>query len=110
MQYDTNIQNASYGLKREQIYREVLGGESRILKTDFTLRQIDMADGISLKQLKTGKVYLTKQAKIDIQKDSWLIKSGYHVEYILEKGASKSFLKALDENNIPYTIGSLIDD
>ena len=35
---------------------------------------------------------------------------GYHVEYILEKGASKPFLNALDENNIPYTIGSLLDN
>ena len=109
-QYDINMENASYGLSRERKYREVFGGESRVLKTDFTLRQIDIADGTSLKQLKTGKVSLTKQAKIDIQKDAWLIDEGYHVEYILEKGASKPFLNALDENNIPYTIGSLLDN
>ena len=109
-QYDINMRNASYGLSRERKYREVFGGESRVLKTDFTLRQIDIADGTSLKQLKTGKVSLTKQAKIDIQKDAWLMDEGYHVEYILEKGASKPFLNALDENNIPYTIGSLLDN
>ena len=109
-QYDINMENASYGLSRERKYREVFGGKSRVLKTDFTLRQIDIADGTSLKQLKTGKVSLTKQAKIDIQKDAWLIDEGYHVEYILEKGASKPFLNALDENNIPYTIGSLLDN
>ena len=109
-QYDINMENASYGLSRERKYREVFGGESRVLKTDFTLRQIDIADGTSLKQLKTGKVSLTKQAKIDIQKDAWLIDEGYHVEYILEKGASKPFLNALDENNIPYTISLLLDN
>ena len=109
-QYDINMRNASYGLSRERKYREVFGGESRVLKTDFTLRQIDIADGTSLKQLKTGKVSLTKQAKIDIQKDAWLMDEGYDVEYILEKGASKPFLNALDENNIPYTIGSLLDN
>ena len=109
-QYDINMRNASYGLSRERKYREVFGGESRVLKTDFTLRQIDIANGTSLKQLKIGKVSLTKQAKIDIQKDDWLMDEGYDVEYILEKGASKPFLNALDENNIPYTIGSLLDN
>ncbi|KXT71207.1 hypothetical protein SCRDD08_00132 [Streptococcus cristatus] len=108
-QYDTNMQNASHGLKREQEYREHLGGDSIIIKTDYTRRQIDIANGTSLKQLKTGKVSLTKQAKIDIQKDIWLMSRGYQVEYVLEKGASKPFLKALEDNNIPYTIGSIID-
>lgn len=83
-----------------------MGGQSETLKTKITYRQIDISKGRYLGQLKTGKVSLTKQAKIDIAKDVLLQKKGYKVEYILEKGASLPFLKALEQNNIKYTIGS----
>ncbi|MGT2867192.1 hypothetical protein ACVRZH_10000, partial [Streptococcus fryi] len=108
-QYDVNMKNNTFGLERERLYREVLGGESRVLKTAFTLRQIDRMDGNVLQQLKTGKVSLTKQAKIDIQKDIYLKNQGYDVSYVLEKGASKPFLQALDDYDINYFIGSIID-
>lgn len=49
---------------------------------------------------------LTEQAKIDIKKDAWLVKEEYTVEYILEKGASKNFLNALDKAGIKYKIGN----
>ncbi len=107
-QYDTNMRNAEYGLNREQEYRNQLGGKSETIKTKFTNRQIDISNGKYLGQLKTGKMSLTKQAKIDIQKDAWLIKRGYKVEYILEKGASESFLKALEKVKINCHIGSKI--
>ncbi|WP_424409882.1 PAAR domain-containing protein [Pasteurella sp. PK-2025] len=105
-QYDTNMKNSKYGLEREKLYRERLGGKSETLKTQVTYRQIDISKGRYLGQLKTGKISLTKQAKLDIRKDSLLQKEGYSVEYILEKGASKPFLKALEKNKIKYTIGA----
>lgn len=105
-QYDTNMRNSKYGLEREKLYREKFDGKSEILKTKITYRQIDISKGIYLGQLKTGKVFLTKQAKLDIQKDFLLQKKGYKVEYILEKGASQPFLKALEKHNIKYTIGA----
>ena len=104
-QYDTNMANVKRGLEREKLYREKLGGKSKMLKTPITYRQVDISKGRELIQLKTGKVFLTKQAKLDIQKDYILTKRGYKVEYVLEKGASKPFLKALEENNISYKIG-----
>lgn len=100
------MKNSKYGLEREKLYRERLGGKSETLKTQVTYRQIDISKGRYLGQLKTGKISLTKQAKLDIRKDSLLQKEGYSVEYILEKGASKPFLKALEKNKIKYTIGA----
>jgi hypothetical protein len=104
------MQNAAHGLGREQAYREAMGGQSKTLKTPFSNRQIDIyrPDEHYAGQLKTGKMSLTEQAKIDIQKDAWLVKEGYNVEYILEKGASRNFLEALDKAGVKYTTGSRI--
>ena len=109
-QYDTNMQNAKYGLAREKAYRTQLGGCSETVKTPFTNRQIDIhkPDEMYAGQLKTGKMSLTKQAKIDIQKDAAMVQQGYKVEYILEKGASQPFLDALKANGIDYHIGPKI--
>jgi len=109
-QYDTNMQNASYGLSREQAYRDQLGGKSETVKTPYTNRQIDIhkPNEMYAGQLKTGKMSLNEQAKIDIQKDAAMVKQGYTVEYILEKGASKPFLEALKANGIDYKIGPQI--
>ena len=108
--YDTAMKNNSYGLGREKSYREAMGGVSKMEKTKHTYRQIDIAKPKEayLGQLKTGKHYLTKQAKIDIKKDAWLVKQGYQVEYILEKGGSKPLLEALKKNGIDYHIGPKI--
>lgn len=110
-QYDTNMRNSSYGLSREREYATEMGAISKTLKTPLTYRQIDMyvADERHCGQLKTGKMNLTKQAKLkDIPKDAELVKAGFSVEYILEKGASKSFLTALDEAGATYKIGPQI--
>jgi len=107
-QYDTNMKNNSHGLGMEKAYRDKLGGVSKTLKTKHTNRQIDIYKPKEkyAGQLKTGKHNLTKQAKIDIKKDAWLVKRGNKVEYILEKGGSKPLLKALEKNGIDYHIGS----
>ena len=98
-QYDTNMQNVSHGLSREREYCAAMSGSSKTLKTAFTNRQIDIyrATDKYCGQLKTGKVSFGGQAKVDLQKDYWLIRKQFKVEYILEKGASKNFLKALDK-------------
>ena len=59
-------------------------------------------------QLKTGPVSLTKQNKLAIQKDAELVKRKWHVEHILEQGASTPYLKALDDAGIKYHIGPQI--
>jgi len=109
-QYDTNMKNAQHGLAREQAYRDQLGGKSETVKTPHTNRQIDISkpDEMYAGQLKTGKMSLNKQAKIDIAKDAAMVKQGYQVEYILEKGASQPFLDALKANGIDYHIGPKI--
>jgi hypothetical protein len=107
-QYDTNMQNATHGIDVEEKYRQEFGGESRIIKTPLTNRQIDIyrEEDLYCGQLKTGKVYLTDENKLAIAKDSTLVDKGYTVEHILEKGASKNYLDALSKANIPYKIGS----
>lgn len=104
------MKNVEYGLSREKTYRQQIGGKSRMYKTPHTYRQIDIhkPDEMYAGQLKTGKMSLNKQAKIDIQKDADMVKQGYKVEYILEKGASKPFIEALEKNGIDYHIGSKI--
>jgi hypothetical protein len=104
------MKNVDYGLTREKAYREQLGGKSETVKTPYTYRQIDIhkADEMYAGQLKTGKMNLNKQAQIDIQKDAAMVESGYQVEYILEQGASKPFIEALEKNSIDYHIGSKI--
>jgi len=109
-QYDTNMKNAKFGLEQEQKYRTHFGGKSETVKTPYTNRQIDIhkADEMYAGQLKTGKMSLTKQAQIDIQKDATMVRQGYQIEYILEKGASEQFLESLKANGIDYKIGSQI--
>ena len=103
-QYDTNMQNYQHGLARESQYREAMGADQGTIKTPLSNRQIDIlkADEMYAGQLKTGPVSLTKENIIAIQKDAELVKQGWTVEHILEQGASKPYLKALDEAGILY--------
>ncbi len=89
--------------------RERLSSEGT-LKTSLTNRQIDIlkADEMYAGQLKTGPVSLTKENITAIQKDAELVKQGWQVEHILEKGASKSYLEALKNAEIDVHIGPKI--
>ena len=110
-QYETNMRNASGGLAREGEYRTAMSATSKTLKTPLTYRQIDMykEDELYCGQLKTGKMSLNKQARLfDLPKDEQLVQSNFQVEYILEKGASKQFLAALDRIGVTYKIGPQI--
>jgi len=106
-QYDTNMENVSRGLTREASYRESMGGTSETIKTPYTDRQVDIfvAEKNYMGQLKTGKEALTQDNILAIKKDAWLVKEGNTVEHILEQGATKPYLKALDDAGIKYTIG-----
>lgn len=103
-QYDTNIRNYQYGLAREKAYRKAMGASEGSLKTPATNRQIDILKEKNLYagQLKTGRVSLTKENQIAIKKDAFLVKDGWEVEHILEKGASKPYLDALEKAGINY--------
>ncbi|MFX5521931.1 hypothetical protein ABTD78_21940, partial [Acinetobacter baumannii] len=72
--------------------------------------QIDILkpDEMYAGQLKTGPVSLTKENVIAIQKDAELVKQGWQVEHILEKGASKPYLDALEKAGIDVHIGPKI--
>ena len=109
-QYDTNMRNAVEGLKREREYTFAMGGVSKTLKTIHTLRQVDIfiEDADYCGQLKTGKVGLSRQAKIDLLKDKNLIDNDLTVEYILEKGGSKPLLAALKKIGASVKIGPQI--
>ncbi|MCJ7960258.1 MAG: hypothetical protein MUW57_27835 [Pseudomonas sp.] len=109
-QYDTNMRNYQYGLAREKAYRDSMGASEGTLKTPATNRQIDILKEKDLYagQLKTGPVSLTKENQIAIQKDALLVKDGWRVEHILEKGATKPYLNSLDKAGIHYKIGPQI--
>lgn len=109
-QYDTNMRNYQHGLAREAKYREAMGATDGTLKTPLTNRQVDIlkADELYAGQLKTGPVSLTKENVLAIQKDAELVKRGWNVEHILEQGASKPYLNALDKAGINYNIGPMI--
>lgn len=105
------MRNATDGLAREREYAHAMSAESKTVKTRLTYRQIDLfiEDERYCGQLKTGYMSLNKQARMeDIPKDAELVKDFYQVEYILEKGASKPFLRALDEAGVAYKIGPQI--
>ncbi|HLK97311.1 MAG TPA: type VI secretion system tube protein TssD [Hymenobacter sp.] len=106
-QYDTIMRNNEVGLAEEDIYRNAFGGVSKILKTKYTHRQIDIyREGEKYcGQLKTGKLNLGKREITDLKRDAWLIKKKYIVEYILEKGGSKPLIKALNTIGAKITIG-----
>ena len=108
--YETARNNNVRGLKREREYAKSMNATSKVLKTAYTLQQIDMykEETKYCGQLKTGKISLTKQAKIDLRKDELLIAKQYQVEYILEKGASKPMLEALDRIGADVKIGPQI--
>ena len=108
--YETSRNNNIFGLARERLYAQEMGATSSILKTPFTLRQIDMyivADKYC-GQLKTGYICLRNQEKEDLVKDEYLISKGHQVEYILEKGASKPLLAALERIGASVKIGPQI--
>ena len=81
-----------------------------MLKTPRTNRQIDILDSAKnyAGQLKTGPVSLTKENLLAIEKDGWLVKQGWTVEHILEQGASKPYIGALEKAGIDYRIGPQI--
>ena len=108
--YETARNNNVRGLKREREYAKSMNATSTVLKTAFTLRQIDMykQETKYCGQLKTGKISLTAQAKVDLKKDEYLISKQYQVEYILEKGASKPMLEALKRIGADVKIGPQI--
>lgn len=56
-----------------------------------------------------GSKLSTKSNEMAIKKDAYLVKQGYQVEWVLEKGASKPLLNALERAGIKYRIGPLIE-
>lgn len=109
-QYDTNMRNYQFGAARETDYRKAMDASEGTLKTPFTNRQVDILKKKEMYagQLKTGPVSLTKENIIAIQKDGALVKKGWQVEHILEKGASKPYLEALKKAGIDAHVGSKI--
>jgi hypothetical protein len=109
-QYDTNMYNYQYGAAREEEYRVAMGASEGTLKTPLTNRQIDILkrDEMYAGQLKTGPVSLTNENAIAIQKDAELVKEGWQVEHILEKSASKPYIKALEKAKVDCHIGPKI--
>jgi len=109
-QYDTNMRNYQYGAAREAEYRDAMDASEGTVKTAFTNRQIDILkqEDMYAGQLKTGPVSLTKENILAIKKDADLVQNGYQVEHILEKGASKPYLDALEKAGIDYHIGPKI--
>ena len=109
-QYDTNIRKNRRGLAREAEYRASMNGVSGRLKTPLTNRQIDIlkTDEMYAGQVKTGPVDLTKENVLAVQKDAELVKRGWQVEHILEQGASRPYLEALEKAEIDYHIGPKI--
>ena len=109
-QYDTNMRNYQYGSAREAEYRAAMEAGEGTVKTPYTNRQIDIlkADERYAGQLKTGPVSLTKENVLAIQKDGELVEEGWTVEHILEKGASRPYLDALEKVGVQYKIGPQI--
>ncbi|WCY00807.1 hypothetical protein KK201_28685 [Pseudomonas aeruginosa] len=109
-QYDTNMRNYQHGAAREAAYREAMGATDGTLKTPLTNRQIDILkkDEMYAGQLKTGPVSLTKENALAIAKDAELVKRGWKVEHILEKGASKPYLDALKNAGIDHKLAPQI--
>ncbi|MBF8670790.1 hypothetical protein IR012_14860 [Pseudomonas putida] len=105
-QYDTNMRNYKYGAAREAAYRNAMGATEGTLKTPLTMRQIDILkkEEMYAGQLKTGPVSLTKDNLLAIAKDAELVKRTWTVEHILEKGASKPYLEALEKAGIKYKL------
>jgi hypothetical protein len=110
--YERAIRNAKGGLAREAEYRLAWGGENRIVNTPYGQRQIDVHLGNRLVQIKTGQESLTTtgpQNNTDaIRRDAWLVKRGYQVEWVLEKGGSQPLLDALKAAGIKVHTGPQI--
>ena len=103
-QYDVNMRNFSHGIEREKFYREMMNASEGTVKTPFTNRQIDILKNSEkyAGQLKTGPVSLTKENILAIKKDASLVRRGWKVEHILEKGASSPYIEALKKAGIDY--------
>ena len=105
-QYDVNMRNYKYGAEREAEYRKFMDATEGTLDTPFGKRQVDILKESEMYagQLKTGPVSLTKENILAIKKDAALVDRGFQVEHILEQGASKPYLKALEDAGIDYVL------
>lgn len=105
-QYEVNMRNYKYGAEREVEYRKFMDATEGTLKTPFSKRQVDILKESEMYagQLKTGPVSLTRENILAIKKDAALVDRGWKVEHILEQGASKPYLKALEDAGIEYVI------
>jgi hypothetical protein len=85
-----------------------------MLDTPYGKRQIDnyVGEDRYLGQIKTGKENLTTTGRLNnadaIKRDEWLVKQGYTVEWVLEKGGSKPLIEALQKAGIKVHIGPKI--
>ncbi|MBR8835444.1 MAG: hypothetical protein DSM106950_15830 [Stigonema ocellatum SAG 48.90 = DSM 106950] len=108
-QYHTNMRNPKVGLAREQSYRELLGGENRVLQTSRGSRQVDVYIEAKreMYQIKTGKEDLTTVRhggqlpnQEAIARDAELVQRGFKVYWVLENRGSKQLLEALQKAGI----------
>ena len=108
-QYHTNMRNPIVGLAQEQSYRELLGGENRVIQTSRGSRQVDvyLEAKREMYQIKTGKEDLTTVRhggqlpnQEAIARDAELVQRGFKVYWVLEKGGSKQLLEALQNAGI----------
>jgi hypothetical protein len=116
-QYHTNMSNARR-IEREEHYRGLLrdGYKPKRLDTPFGYRHLDLQERGTMKvyEVKTGKEYYTREGtstrlpnELSIRKDAWLVNEyGYEITWILEKGASRPLLEALEEAGIKYIEGT----
>jgi hypothetical protein len=108
-QYPISIRNAKVGLAQEQIYRDLLGGENRVIQSSRGPRQVDiyLEAKREMYQIKTGKEDLTTVRhggqlpnQEAIARDAEFVQRGFKVYWILEKGGSKQLLEALGNAGI----------
>ena len=114
--YDVGMANSAK-TAREKYYMNMLqdGVKPKGLSTPYGKRYLDIRVGKTKKmyEVKTGKEYYSRETsktklpnETRIKKDEYLVQTlGYEITWILEKGASKPLLKALDDAGIKYIIG-----
>ena len=103
--YDQLAANRIRGKNLEAIYHRLgLGSPGSRLTTGHGLgaRIPDAVDGMVLREIKSSRITLTRDVRMQILKDVMLRRRGFLPEWHLHGGASQSVIDMLNRWNIPY--------
>jgi hypothetical protein len=104
--YNSNMPKASKANAAVDVYQETIGWGKREVTVDAggASRRLDIADERTRRgiEYKTGYQIATPEILSEVERDAYLVESGWDIEWVFEGRASEPLLEALQKANIKY--------